>query len=724
MNHLFQQALFHHQNKRGEEAKRLYKILLQQDSKNFDVLMLLGLLLAEQGDVDEAIIYLYKAVKINPQSEPTCFNLAAAYSVKGQYQYAERFFKQVLSINPSNLKATLELSALCMRRGDIPARLHYLQKARQLAPQDPEILNDYGDVLRMMGDFEGAIKSISSSLVLNPQSADAINNLGRTYMQLDKLDEAKSAFEHALALKPDMVSAHINLGNLFVKRGMYIEATHAYDQALAFDSKSVAALTNRAQMWILTNEYQEALKLFQYAYAVDSNYRNLEGAIIDARLQLCDWENLQSQVDFLQTKIKNGMAATEPMIEVAVTNSLALQKKAAEIYFGQQFGYRASTYKAIPKTTKKIVVAYLSADFRSHPISFLMAELFEVHDREKFEIIGISFSSIKDEMQQRIAGAFDCFIEAHHISDDEVASILASKGVDIAIDLGGYTQNSRFGLFVQRVAPVQMSYLGYLGTTGSNCIDYIIADEEIIPKQLQKFYTEKIAYLPSYQVNDSKRAISSRQFTKSELGIPEDAFVYCCFNNNFKILPDTFASWMRILANVPNSVLFLFVGNVRAQNNLQQEAIKHGIDPVRLIFGGRLPVSEYLARYKVADIFLDTFPYNAGTTASDALWVGVPVLTRQGETFASRVASSLLRAVGLPELITRTVDEYEALACSLGSSPDATQTLKAKLSANKSTTPLFNTVKFARNIEKLYLAAHLQAASGKKFENIHLNPSE
>jgi predicted O-linked N-acetylglucosamine transferase (SPINDLY family) len=301
-----------------------------------------------------------------------------------------------------------------------------------------------------------------------------------------------------------------------------------------------------------------------------------------------------------------------------------------------------------------------------------------------------------------------------------VIQVISNKKVDIAIDLGGYTQDSRFGIFVNRVAPVQMSYLGFLGTTGSDCIDYIIADEEIIPKQSQKFYTEKIAYLPSYQVNDSRRTISNREFTKSELGIPENAFVYCCFNNNFKILPETFISWMRILKNVSSSVLFLFVGNEYAQNNLQQEAIKYGVDPSRLIFGGRLPPAEYLARYKVADLFLDTFPYNAGTTASDSLWAGVPVLTRQGETFSSRVASSLLKAIGLPELITTTIEDYEALACELGNNPALLGEMKAKLRIHRGTMPLFDTIGFARNIERLYIAAHDQFNSGRKCENIYI----
>jgi predicted O-linked N-acetylglucosamine transferase (SPINDLY family) len=352
---------------------------------------------------------------------------------------------------------------------------------------------------------------------------------------------------------------------------------------------------------------------------------------------------------------------------------------------------------------------------------FLTAELFELHTHEKFEFIGISFSTVKDEWHKRISSAFDQFIDASQMSDQEVLNLVNQSEIDIAIDLGGYTQKSRFELFAKRIAPVQMSYLGYLGTTGSNCIDYIIADSEVILKESQKFYTEKVAYLPSYQVNDSHRTSSNLEFTRASFGIPEDAFVYYYFNNNYKILPEVFSSWMRILTKVEKSVLFLYVENITAQENLKKEAVARGVDSTRLIFGERLTVSEYLARYKLVDLFLDTFPYNAGTTASDALWAGVPVLTRQGDAFASRVASSLLRAIDLQELITKTNSEYELLACHLGSDLDKFQAIKLKLMTNKSTTPLFDTSQFVENLEKLYQIAHHRAVSGQQPENIYLS---
>lgn len=721
MNNLLHQALEFHQNKKWSDAKRLYEYLLRIDPRNFDALLLLGLMYAETDEPQKAIAHLLKAAKIDSKSEAASFNLAVAYMVKGQYENAERFFKQSLLINPVNLKAVIELAGLEMRKGAYQAGAQYYQKAIELDPNDSTVLKDFGDAQRRLGNLDEALQIINRSIGLDANNTDALNVLGCIYVDAGKLENAKNAFEKVISIDSRMISAHISLGNLLVEQGLHLEAMKSYDEALAIDPKSIVALTNKGQLWIRANQYQKALELFNKAYSIDPYFKNLLGAKIGAKLQLCDWALLHEKINELQLNIKNGYVASEPFIGLAISDSPLLQKKSAEIYFNKQFGLFKPLLQAREKVSSKIVVAYLSADFRLHPISFLMAELFEVHNRDNFKFIGISFSAAKDEMQQRISVALDLFIDANQKSNEEVIALMAQLGVDIAIDLGGYTQNSRFGIFAKRAAPIQMSYLGYLGTTGSKCIDYIIADDEIIPKESQKYYSEKVAYLPSYQVNDSQRAISSREFTRKELGIPEDAFIYCCFNNNYKILPDVFSSWMNILTRVENSVLFLYAENTHAQENLKHEALKRGVDPVRIIFGGRLPVADYLARYRIADLFLDTFPYNAGTTASDALWVGVPVLTRRGGTFASRVASSILKAIGLSELITKTVYEYESLACSLAENPGMLRDIKLKLEANRPTTPLFNTREVAANLESLFLKAHQRYITGQSIDHIHID---
>lgn len=721
MNNLLQQAVFYHQSKNYVEAKKLYKYLLKMDAGNFDALMLLGLLHAEQDEVDEAINCLSKAVKINDQSEPLCFNLAVAYMSKGQHQNAERFFRRVLMINPGNLKSIQELASIESRKGNLDAAISYYEKAIQISPEDADIYIDLALVKKRLKDHVSAELLLKRSLELDPRNASALNNLGNLYIETGDLEEAHRMFSAALDVDPSMAAPYIGLGTISEKRDLYVEAIEFYDESLCIDQKSIVALTNKAHVLIKLGRYKEALAIFNESQSIDPDFRNLIGSRISVQLQLCDWSALAKQVDGLQQKISNGLPATDPFVELTVIDSLRLQKKAAEIYFNDQY----SASKPLPvkqgKASAKIKVAYCSADFGAHPVSFLTAELFEIHSREKFEFIGISFSGIKDKWQERISSAFDGFVDASQMSDEEVIGFAREHEVDIAIDLGGYTQKSRFGLFAKRLAPVQMSYLGYLGTTGSSCIDYIIADSEIIPADSQKFYSEKVAYLPSYQANDSHRAPSDLKFSRQALGIPEEAFVYCCFNNNYKILPEVFSSWMRILTKVEKSVLFLYADTPLAQENLRKEAVARGIDPSRLIFGERLSVSDYLARYQVADLFLDTYPYNAGTTASDALWVGVPVLTRRGEAFASRVASSLLTAIGLPELITKTITEYEALATCLGSDPNKFREIKSKLEVNKSITPLFDTHQVAENLEKLYEIAHQRAISGQQPESIRVS---
>jgi predicted O-linked N-acetylglucosamine transferase (SPINDLY family) len=350
-------------------------------------------------------------------------------------------------------------------------------------------------------------------------------------------------------------------------------------------------------------------------------------------------------------------------------------------------------------------VGYFSADFHNHATGYLMAEFFELHDKSQFELVGFSFGPItNDGMRQRLEKSFDQFIEVGSRSDIEIAQLSRDLNIDIAVDLKGFTQDSRTGIFAHRPAPIQVNYLGYPGAMVADYIDYIIADKTLISPELQSCYLEKVVYLPdSYQVNDRKRLISERQFTRQELGLPEGSFVFCCFNNNYKILPATFEGWMRILKAVEGSVLWLFQDNSWAVENLKKEAEKQGITADRLVFAERLPLPEHLARHRQANLFLDTFPYNAHTTTSDALWVGLPVLTLMGQSFASRVAASLLNAIGLPELITFTQKEYEALAIELATNPKKLVDIKLKLARNRLNAPLFDTPLFTKNLEAAYI---------------------
>jgi predicted O-linked N-acetylglucosamine transferase (SPINDLY family) len=383
-----------------------------------------------------------------------------------------------------------------------------------------------------------------------------------------------------------------------------------------------------------------------------------------------------------------------------------LHKKSAEIYAQDRYPFNPVLGPILKRPkSQKIRIGYFSADFHDHATGYLMAELFELHNKTQFELIGFSFGPIaNDVMRQRLAKSFDQFIEMGRKSDIEIAQLSRDLNIDLAIDLKGFTKDSRTGIFSYRAAPIQVNYLGYPGTMGADYIDYIIADKTLITLESQSYYLEKVVYLPdSYQVNDRKRLILDRAFTRQELGLPENDFIFSCFNNNFKILPATFASWMRVLKAVEGSTLWLFQDNPWVEDNLKKEALNHGIDPGRIIFAERMPLSEHLARHQQADLFLDTAPYNGHTTASDALWTGLPVLTLMGESFASRVAASLLNAIGLPELITNTQEEYEALAIELAIHPHKLADIKLKLAKNRLTTPLFDTPLFTKNLEAAYI---------------------
>ena len=401
-----------------------------------------------------------------------------------------------------------------------------------------------------------------------------------------------------------------------------------------------------------------------------------------------------------------------------------MQKTSAEIFVKNEYNDKNNqNHKFDNQTKQKIRIAYYSADFRNHPMSYLLANLYELHDRNKFEVIGISFGPDKDDqMRKRVSTAFDKFYDLRLKTEEEIVKFSRELKIDIAIDLMCFTKYHKFGIFVKKCAPIQVNYLGYPGTSGTNYLDYIIADKILIPKDSQKYYSEKIVYLPdTYQANDSTKKISDRIFTREELGLPKDAFVFCCFNNNYKITPQVFDVWMRLLERVENSVLWILSEDINISKNLKNETTKRGIDFNRIVFAERIKMNEHLARQKVADLFIDTFPYTGHTTASDALWVGLPVLTRIGKSFASRVSASLLNAIDLSELVTSSEKEYEDLAVEIAKNPTKLKEIKNKLKNNRSSKPLFNTQIFTRNIEKAYSLMYERYLKNLPLDNIEIS---
>ena len=596
------------------------------------------------------------------------------------------------------------------------ALAHY-DRALSLNPDHAGAWSNKGVSLHELKRYDEALAHYDKALSLNPDYAEAWGNMGNTLKELKRYDEALAYYNKALSLKPDYAEAWGNMGNTLKELKRYDEALAHFDKALSLNlahfDKALSLKSNYAEAWsnkaAILNElkrYDEALAHYDKALSLKPDIDWIYGDLIHAKMKICYWSGLVEKLENITTKILKNEKVVTPFALLSLMDDSFLHKKSSEIFTQSKYPPNP-VLEPIPKYSKgqKIKIGYFSADFHNHATGYLMAELFELHNKNQFELIGFSFGPKEnDEMRQRLEKSFDRFIDVSNKSDMEITQLSRGLNIDIAVDLKGFTQDLRTGIFANRAAPIQVNYLGYPGTMGADYMDYIIADRAVIPVESQSCYSEKVVYLPnSYQVNDRKRLISEKQFTRQELGLPDDGFVFCCFNNNFKILPATFAGWMRILKSVDGSVLWLLKDNPWVVENLKQEAQKQGIDEGRLVFAERMPLSEHLARHRQADLFLDTFPYNAHTTTSDALWTELPVLTLMGQSFASRVAASLLSATDLPELITGTQEEYEALAVELALNPKKLADIKLRLVNNRLTTPLFDTPLFTKNIEAAYI---------------------
>ena len=593
-----------------------------------------------------------------------------------------------------------------LRNSELETAELYLKQALSLESNNPHTLRLLGVVAAQRGQLEQAGIYLSQSLKELPTNAVTHSNLGNVYSKLRKFDKALNAYEQAAHLDPMDAETWSNTGITFFELKRYEEALTFYDKALALDPHYAEALCNKGNALDELKRYEEAIACYEKALSINPNIDWAPGVWAFLRLKISSWDNLDGNLPILLNKVAAGERVSNPFPLLAISDDPLLHRQASAIF--AHFQYPAnSALGPIPKhpPKEKIRIGYFSADFHNHATGYLMAELIELHDHQRFELIGISFGPYhRDQMQTRLEQAFDQFIDASAMSDLQIATLSRELRIDIAIDLKGFTQNCRTGIFAYRAAPLQVNYLGYPGTMAAEYMDYLIADKVLIPEQSQGAYSEKIAYLPhSYQVNDRKRVISDKVFTRAELGLPEQGFVFCSFNNNYKILPATFESWMRILKAVEGSVLWLYEDNETAATNLRHAAEQWGINPSRLVFAKQMPLAEHLARHHLANLFLDAFPCNAHTTASDALWAGLPVLTLIGQSFASRVAASLLNAIGLPELITTSPQEYEALAIALAKNPERLTAIKTKLANNRLTSPLFDTPLFTKDLEQIYM---------------------
>jgi predicted O-linked N-acetylglucosamine transferase (SPINDLY family) len=623
-------------------------------------------------------------------------------------------------MNPE-IASLLNQSLDALRNSSLEMAELYLKQALNLEPNNPHSLRLLGVVAAQRADYEKAIEFFSAAIQIAPEIAVAYSNLGNVYVRLRQFDQALRAYEQAAGLDPHDAEIWSNAGIVFFELKRFEESIDFYDKALAIEPNYAEALCNKGNALNELKRYGEAIACYEKALSINPNIDWAPGVWMHLKLKVSSWGSLEDNLQVLLAKITAGEKVCNPFPLLAMSDDPMFHRQASAIFAHYQYPANPALGN-IPKRSKgkKIRIGYFSADFHNHATGYLLAELIELHDKNQFELIGISFGpSQSDEMRVRLEKSFDQFIDTSAMSDMEIAQLSRKLKIDIAIDLKGFTQNCRTGIFAYRAAPIQVNYLGYPGTMNADYMDYLIADKTLISQELQQAYSEKIAYLPnSYQANDRKRVISDKVFTKAELGLPEQGFVFCSFNNNFKILPAIFGGWMRILRAVEGSVLWLYEDNETAAHHLRQEAEKHGVNPSRLIFAKGMSLAEHLARHRLADLFLDAFPCNAHTTASDALWAGLPVLTLMGNSFASRVAASLLNAIGLPELITRTPQAYEALAIELASNPEKLRNLKQKLASNRLTTSLFDTPQFTKDLERIY--AHMYERYQSDLQQEHI----
>jgi len=655
--------------------------------------------------LDEALVSYDKALALKPDYAEAFYNRGVALNALRRLDEALVSYDKALALKPDYAEAFYNRGAALNDLRRLDEALVSYNKALALKPDYAEAFNNRGNVLNDLRRLDEALVSYDKALALKPDFAEAFNNCGTALRELRRLDEALGSYDKALSLEPDFAEAFNNRGTALRELRRLDEALACYDKALALEPDYAEAFNNRGNVLSDLKRLDEALVSYDKALDLKPDYEFLSGKKLNLQMHLCDWSDLTAQLDQLESALRQDSKVTYPFELLGLTDNPELQLLASKIWVESRppaSDVLGDFIQRVPDG--KIRIGYYSADFHNHATSYLMAELFEAHDDQRFELYGFSYGPDRqDEMRKRVSDGLGQFIDVTQKSDREVAKISRDMGIDIAIDLKGFTKDSRTGVFAERCAPIQVSYLGYPGTTGAHYIDYIVADKTVIPQESQQFYSEKIVYLPhSYQVNDSKRKISDKVFTRHELGLPESGFVFCCFNNNFKILPETFDGWMRLLQTVEGSVLWLLADNPTAVRNLQKEAQNRGVDPHRLVFAPRMPLDEHLARHRLADLFIDTFPCNAHTTASDALWAGLPVLTRTGQSFASRVAASLLNAIGLPELITEDQMQYEHRALSLAQDPVLLAEIKTKLVQSRSKSPLFNAQLFAKNLEAAY----------------------
>ncbi len=705
---LLEQGMALHQQNRLDEALAIYQQILQTDPLYYDALHMVGVIKLQQCLWQEAIAVLLQAQQLHDHQATLYFHLGLAYFGQLQLEEAIDAFSQVIRIDPEVQMAYRRRAEVLTKAGRYQEAMADVRHVLTQQQNDAELWHLQGDLYCYLKQNDAAIVAYRKAIDLQPMAKTWIN-MGNAYKQMVAYENALEAYTQAQRLNAEYpVELLYNRANTLRLLNRFTEAQLLLNELFKLTTTFANAWFVQGIIYKEQKLFNQAIEAFATAAALDEHIDFLAGEQITAEMRLCNWQHWEQITQILQTN----SASFFPFLALSLTDDPALQLKIAQDYSKSSApplpGKMAnSAHPPSQRTSHRVRIGYFSADFRNHALSFLMAGVLECHDRQHFEIHVFSFGiPTKDAMRQRIEQNVEYFHDVYNQTDSAIVSLAQAMGLHIAIDLTGHTAHSRMSLFAQRLAPVQVNYLGFPGTSGAPYIDYLIADSHLVPADQAIHYQEHLVYMPdSFQANDSKRRIAPLKM-RADYGLPQEALIYASFNNSYKINPDMFSVWMQILKANPRIILWLLGENPQQIENLKTAASQQGVDSQRLFFGSQLEYAQHLARLAQVDLILDTLPFNGGTSTSDALWAGAPVLTCAGQSFSGRMSTSLLQACHMPSLICRTMTEYMDKAISLSNNPQQLIVYKKHLALYKRQLPLFDTIRFTRHLEQAFQTMH------------------
>jgi protein O-GlcNAc transferase len=708
-------AIEHYQSGDFRKAESICRKVLKKRPENADALHFLGVICSASGQHDLAIDYIKRALQIDPNFADAYNNLGNVFQKNKRPDEAISCYQKALNLNPKSAITYYNLGVSLQDKGRLDEAIVHYRKALQFNFNSCGLFNNLGLALQNKGHLDEAINCYQNAIRLDPGFAEAYYNLGNVIKDKQQLDEAVVLYQKALQLNPEYADAYNNLGIVLREKGQLDEAISCFRNALQLNPNFADAYSNLGDAFQEKGQLDEAvITCCKKALEINPDQAEAYCQLTYQMQRTCNWQELKvmaAKLDGLTEKaLAAGVKPAETPFMNITRNADASMNFAVAKSWSRDIAETVSVLKMhfsfdLKRRDKsKIVIGYLSNDFGNHATAHLMLSLFGLHSRDEFEIMCYSYG--KDDgscYRARIQHDCDKFVDISNLNYDAAARCINENQVDILVDLKGHTRGSRLAICALRPAPVQVSYLGFPGTTGADFFDYIVSDKIVTSEDQRPFFAEKVVYMPHcYQVNDHTQLIADKEWKKADIGLPEGCFAFCSFNQAYKIDPLLFDSWMRILEQVPESILWLGFGNKIVRENMRSEAEARGVNSERLIFGEMLMKDEHLSRLRLADLALDTRIVNGHTTTSDALWAGIPVITLQGSHFASRVSSSILSAMGLPQLITNSMEEYEALAVRLAGNPVELQEIRQKIAESRLTTPLFDTPRFVKNLETAY----------------------